>query len=120
MSAGLIIERNSNNRDVLITIEEWKQLIATHSDLRLRVDPYVTIDLQTGTHIQIPVGVADTEMRCSNEWIPFLRFRRGRLVTEFREEFKDPRNVLRLKIAEVAKQLGAVVTTDVNDEKLDW
>lgn len=45
---------------------------------------------------------------------------RGDLVTEYQLEFDDPRNAERIKIAAVAKRLGAVVTTDLSGEVLAW
>ena len=90
-------------------------------DLRLRAEPYVAINPSTGAKISIKTGEADAELQLNGQWVPFLRFRKGgELTTKFVQEFDDPRNATRLKIASVARHFGALITTDAGDELLSW
>ena len=101
-------------------ISDWKGLVEDDSGLRLRVEPYVAVNPRTGEKITLAMGKADAEIHVDGEWLPFLRFSNGRLVTEYHEDFEDPRNAVRAKIVAVAKRLGAVITTDAGDDILNW
>jgi hypothetical protein len=50
----------------------------------------------------------------------FIRFRDGNLATKYVHEFDDPQNAIRVKIAAVARRLGALIRTDAADEFLNW
>jgi hypothetical protein len=115
----LIVER-VDRRENAITLSEWQKLVAAHADLRIRVEPYHVVNPKTHDSIEIPAGDADSEICCAESWIPFLRFQRGRLVTRYHEDFDNPENPVRIKIGAVARQMGAVITTDAGDEQLSW
>ena len=119
MSVGLIVERRGKDAS-RITIDQWKLLVSQHADLRLRVEPYIAVVPRTGQRIAINVGEADSEILDEGEWLPFLRYRRGTLTTEYLDEIDEPSNLLRRMTASIAKQLNAVVTTDAADEFLHW
>lgn len=118
MSVAIIIERR--NGAGLIGVDEWRTLVERHEDLRLRTEPYFAMNPSTGASISIPVGDADSEIAPDGEWHPFLRWRRGKLTTEYQMDFELPRNPLRLKLVEVANELAAVLNTDVDEEPLRW
>ena len=103
-----------------IAISEWKGLVESEPGLRLRAEPYVAVNPKTGEKITLAIGKADAEIHVDGEWLPFLRFSNGRLVTEYHEDFEDPRNAVRAKIVAVAKRLGGVITTDAGDDILNW
>lgn len=103
-----------------IALEEWHRVVATDSELRMRTEPYFAVNPHTGATIQLPLGKGDAEMQEDGQWLPFLRWQRGRLVTEYRDEFDDPANPARQKLAAVAQKLGAVLGTDAGDEALGW
>ena len=68
----------------------------------------------------IRAGDAEAEIHIDGKWLPFLRFRRGTLMIKYHSEFDDPENELRKKIAQIARQLHAVVTSDAADDTLEW
>ena len=116
MSAELILTRPARG----ISLSEWTRLVGEDGDLRLRSEPNVGVNPATGAKISIRTGQADAEIRVNGEWFPFLRFSRGQLRTKYVEELNDPENTKRLKIAAVAKRLGAFIKTDASDELLSW
>jgi hypothetical protein len=124
VAVELIVTRTAGpvrgTADAAIAISQWKQLVAEDDDLRWRVEPYVAVNPRTDDKITIKVGEADTEIRVDGQWLPFLRFRNGRLTTRYAQEFDDPRNAIRVKIAAVAKRLEAMITTDAGDDLLAW
>jgi hypothetical protein len=115
MSVGIIIYRSSP-----ISLDDWRSVVSSDSTLRLRSEPYSARNPESGCLISIPAGEADAEIYSAGEWLPFLRWRRGSLLTEYASEFETPTNPVRLKLAQVAKQLGAVLGTDADDEALEW
>ena len=119
MSVGLIVERLAADAS-RITVEQWKTLVSQHPDLRLREEPYIGVVPRTGQKIVINIGEADSEILMEGEWQPFLRYNRGKLETEYQDEFDEPSNLFRRKIASIARELAAVVTTDAGDETLEW
>lgn len=115
MSTSIVIERPQR-----ITSEEWHGVVAADDELRIRTEPYIAVNPRTGESIQLPLGEADAEVLEGGQWLPFLRWQRGRLTTEYRDEFDDPANFARKKIVAVAKKLGAILSTDAGDEALEW
>ena len=115
MSVAILVQRTES-----ITLEEWRGVVAADSHLCMRTDPYFAVNPRTGESIQLPLGEADCEIQEDGEWLPFLRWQRGRLATEYRDEFEDPGNLARRKLVAVAKVLGAVLGTDAGDEALEW
>jgi hypothetical protein len=116
MSVRLIVKRTEGE----ITLDDWKRAVTRHSDLRIRQEPYIARNPRTGDTIELPAGPADAELNCEGQWISLLRYSRGKLKTEYSAEYEDSGNVGRLKIAQLARELGAVVMTDIADEPLSW
>jgi hypothetical protein len=119
MSMGLIIERRGNACE-RITVEEWEKVISGQPDMRIRKEPYFAVNPRTLEKIVFPCGEADAEILVNGEWLPFLRFEQGSLVTEYQDEFEDPANEIRIAIVHIAEALRAVVGTDFSDELVDW
>lgn len=119
MSIGMIIERRGHS-STRISIDEWKALVASRADLQIRSEPYVAFIPSTMQQITLPLGEADSEVLVEGQWLPFLRFHCGALVTEYDDEFETQSNPTRLVIIEVAKELGAVIGTDLGDEIFEW
>ena len=117
MSTDLSLERRTGPA---ITLDEWKAAIAGHADLRLRTAPYVGRNPKTGASIQIPVIDGEVEMLHDGAWRAFLRWRRGRLQGAWRENIDDPDNPLRIKIAALARALGADIILDPDGIVLPW
>jgi hypothetical protein len=115
MSVAIVLERPER-----ITLEEWRGVVARDGLLRIRTEPYFAMNPRTRATIQLPLREADGEIQEDGEWVPFLRWQRGKLTTEYRDEFDDPTNRVRLKLVEVAEVLGAVLKTDAGDERLAW
>ncbi|HVX16171.1 MAG TPA: hypothetical protein VHC22_33605 [Pirellulales bacterium] len=116
MGVSLLIERSHSDPRGPISLEEWKHLVASDDDLRLRTEPYVVVNPRTGDRITVPVGAADAELWCGEKWLPFLRFSPGRLETRFRNDSADPAELAYFaKLAKIAKQLGAVLRNDSGD-----
>ena len=115
MSIAIVIYRPSP-----ISLDEWRALVSSDGSLRLRSEPYSARNPKSGDLITIPVGEADAEIQNTGEWVPFLRWCRGSLTTEYESEFEVPSNPVRLKLVQVAKQLHAVLGTDAGDEALQW
>lgn len=118
MGISLFVERPG--RANAISVEEWGKLVADEPDLRLRAEPYAAINPKTGEQVFLPVGDADSEMHSGMQWHSFLRFARGKLVMEYQPGFENPDNELRLRIVSISRALGAQITTDVDDEPLNW
>jgi hypothetical protein len=117
MGIALVLARPGS----AISLSEWAQLVEEDDDLRLRAEPYVAINPSAGSKISIKTGEADAEFQINGQWVPFLRYRKGGdLATKFVQEFDDPQNATRLKIASIARLLGALITTDAGDELLSW
>jgi hypothetical protein len=122
MSFEVIVTRVAGSSDSHgnIAISDWKGLVDDDPGLRLKAEPYVAVNPKTGEKITLAMGKADAEIHIDGEWLPFLRFLNGRLVTEYHDDFEDPSNAIRTKIAAVAKRLGGVITTDAGDGMLNW
>ncbi|PWF47608.1 hypothetical protein [Massilia glaciei] len=103
-----------------ISVDEWRSVVASCDDLQMRSEPHVGMNPGTKLKITLPLGEADSEILVHEQWLPFLRFRRGALITEYDEDFDDPANPIRIVVARVAKQLDAVIGTDVDDDVLEW
>ncbi len=117
MSATLIVEKADGGR---IALEDWRALVESDPRLRLRTEPLVAVNPATGAKISIPVGEADAEWLDAGEWVPFLRFKRGRLVTEYAPSFDDPDDDMRGAIVGVVRRLDARICSDLEDEPLAW
>jgi hypothetical protein len=119
LSISLFVERRSGT-DRSISLEDWSRVVSKEPDLRFRTEAHLVANPETGDRIRMPAGEADAEFLTGDDWQPFLRFFRGRLVTEYRPEFEVPSNEFRKKVASVAKELNAFVATDVDDDPLNW
>src|SRR5688572_18206389 len=117
MGAALIVEKADGGR---IALEDWRALVESDPRLRLRTEPWVAVNPATGATISMPAGEADAEWLDAGEWLPFLRFRRGRLVTEYAPSFDDPADAMRGAIVDVARRLDARICSDLEDEPLGW
>ncbi len=103
-----------------IAREEWLQLVEEDSTLRLRSEPFSALDPETGETILVPSGDAQAEFKNDGGSVPFLAYRRGELVMNYASKFEDPDDPVRIKIAEIAERLCAVITHDAGDEILEW
>jgi hypothetical protein len=119
MSISLIIERRGEGVE-RISIDDWRQFVSDHNGVRFRTEPYVALNPLTSQQISLPLGEADSEVLVKGEWLPFLRYKTGKLVTEYQEEFEYPSNEIRIEIARAAAVLHAVIGTDLGDEVFDW
>lgn len=117
MSVGVIVMRPSGTP---IGLPEWTQVVALDPDLQIRAEPYEATNSRTGEAIRMRTVEADAELRVGDRWLPFLRYHDGRLTTRYISAYDDAQNPVRLKIAAVAKQLHAVITTDAGDDLLIW
>jgi len=115
MSTAILIERQER-----IALEEWRALVAADQDLRLRSQAFVAVNPRTGAQVQLPPAEADSEIKEGDKWLPFLRWRRGCLVTEYRAEFESPQHPSRIKLVQVAQRLRARLGTDAGEEELGW
>jgi hypothetical protein len=121
MSVDVLIERRDEANDPTpIDIGEWKEILEGDPQLRARTEPYKAINPRTLEELVVPAGEASSEIVVDGKWLPFLRFRRGTLSIRYQSEFEDPANALRKKIAQIARQLDAVVTSDADGDILEW
>lgn len=118
----LVLRLTQEGAHIPIALEEWRQVLDESSDLRLRTDPYVTVNPRTGERIKLLAGEADSEISVGGEWRAFLCFssRRGTLAMRYQREFEDPQNPVRIRIASIARRLKAVIMTDAGDDLLPW
>jgi hypothetical protein len=119
LSISLFVERLTGT-ERSISLEDWRRVVLRDADLHLRAEAHLAVNPMTGDQIRLPAGEADSELLSGGAWQPFLRFVRGRLVTEYRPELEEPGNEVRRKLASVAKALNASLMTDVDDEPLNW
>jgi hypothetical protein len=115
MSVAVLIYRSPQ-----ISAQEWRAFVSSDGLLRLRTEPYTARNPKSGKVIAIPMGEGDSEIQIAGQWLLFLRWRSGSLTTEYEPELELPSNPLRLKLAQVAKQLQATLGTDAGDEALEW
>ena len=121
MSVEVLVERHDEgNAPTPIDIGEWKEILEADPQLRMHAEAYHAIHPTTGEQLTIRAGEADAEIHVDGKWLPFLRFRRGALMIKYQSEFENPENELRKKIAQIARQLRAVVTSDASDDALEW
>jgi hypothetical protein len=124
MSIALIVTRMAKGptetEDRAITLDEWLRLVAGDKELRINQEDRVAVNPRTGERISMPGRPGQSEFSNGGNWEPFLEFGDSRLVMRYRLEIEDPANPVRRKIAQVAKSLGAIITTDAGDELLDW
>lgn len=113
------IDENLNETGQEIAVEDWLDMVHRDPALTLRTEPYVT-RLPNGRELSLPVLPGQTELVVGGERVPFLGYRRGELVMEFTEDMEGANNPQRQKVAEVARQLGALITHDAGDEILRW
>jgi hypothetical protein len=123
MSVSLIvtvsIDRNFNENGKQIALDDWLAIVKRDPALMLRSEPYV-MRLPDGGELSMPVHPGQTEMLVDGQRIPFLGYQDGQLSMKFTDEMEDPGDLRRKKVAEIARQLGALVTHDAGDEILDW
>jgi hypothetical protein len=108
---GLIVTRDAAGTSP-ITLTEWKSLVELDPELRLRTEPYCAVNPRTGTRLTVDAGEADAEMLLDGQWLPLLRYRNGALVCDDQPDLEDPTHPVRVKIASIAAQLKALVTSD--------
>ena len=121
MSVEVLIQRRDEaNEPAPIDIGEWRQLLEADPQLRTRAEPYKAINPKTGEELVMPAGEASSEICVDGKWLPFLRFSRGTLSIRYKPEFEDPGSEVRNKMAQIARQLGAMVTSDAGDDILEW
>ena len=120
MSVSLIIERNDGTGRKDVALAEWENIVAAHDDLRMTVQPVQARNPQMGEIISIARAQGASEIFVEEKWIPFLEWRRGFLVCRYSEAMESPQNLLRIKIADVSRELHAAIFVDVQDEPLKW
>ena len=121
MSVEVLIERRDEaNEPAQIDVGEWEEILEADPQLRSRTEPYKAVNPQAREKLVVPAGRASSEIYVDGQWLPFLRFGRGKLSIRYNPEFEDPGNELRKKVAQIAWKLGAVVTSDAGDDILEW
>jgi hypothetical protein len=102
-----------------IAIEQWLGIVGRDPSLKLRTDPYV-MTLPDGQRLSMPVLPAQSELTVGEARFPFLGYRDGELVMKLTQDMESPGNPKREKVAEIARELGALITHDAGDEILKW
>src|SRR3954447_14815668 len=102
-----------------IGVDQWLAIVDRDRALTLRTEPYVT-RLPNGQELSVPVLPAQSDLVVFGERVPFLGYREGELVMRLTEDMESPGNPKRQKVAEVAHELGALITHDAGDEILKW
>lgn len=121
MTVELLVERRDQvNMAGQIGIDEWREILEADPQLRTRSEPYKATNPRTREEVVMSAGEATAEICVDGEWLPFLRYSRGTLRINYKSEFEDPENELRKKIAGIARQLRAVVTSTAADDILEW
>ena len=115
MTFTVYIERENSE----ITLENWRNLVATTADLRIAKSDLVTTNPATNEEIRIKNNGGDTEWRNvdSEEWERrFYWAESGRIYFSTADYFEDRSNVLRQKARELAEKLNAVVVDEYGQE----
>lgn len=120
MSINLVLKRNEDFSPTEITLAEWQNIVAADAELRMAVQPVQVRNPQTGELIHIARAQGGSEIHFEEQWIPFLEWRRGMLTCRYSEELDAPENPIRIKIANLSRQLHASIFVDVQDEPLNW
>lgn len=114
------IDKTLQKTNKKIELDEWRNLVANTVNLRLRQEPTVMTNPNTGEKIKMPPGPADSEIQIESMWFSFLGFRRGELLLRYQKRFENAADPFRVAIADVADRLDAVITHDAGDEILLW
>lgn len=117
MSVDVIVMRPSG---LAVELSEWMEVVEADPDLQIRAAPYELRNPMTGEMMRMAPGEADAELRVGEGWLPCLSYRRGALMTRYIDAYDDERHPVRVKIASIARRLGAIITTDAGDDPLDW
>jgi len=111
------IDENFDETAEQITLAEWLSVVARDSSLSIHTEPHVT-RLPGGQELRVPALSGQTELTIAGQRIPFLGYRNGELVMTLTADMERPGNPQREKVAEVARQLDALITHDAGDEIL--
>jgi hypothetical protein len=121
MSVEVLIERRDKANEVAqIDLGEWTEILEADPQLRTRTEPYKAISPKTREELVMPVPEGSSEIYVDGKWLPFLTFSHGTLSIRYKPEFEDRANALRNKVVQIARHLGAVVTSDAGDDVLGW
>ena len=124
MGIALIITRsldkNLRETGLHISLNEWLDFVCHDETLRLRSDPWTFTNPSTKDVISVPVLPGQTELAVGGQYVPFLGYQRGDLVTKYLPRFEDERDPVRRKLAKVARTFAAIITHDAGDEILEW
>jgi hypothetical protein len=124
MSITLIItkyyDKKFNETGIEIEESEWNDFVESQDNLRLKTEPTIAKNPNTGEILKIEPLDGESEIFIENDWINFLYYGHGELRTHFSEELEDPSNPIRIIISQIAKHFNAIITHDAGDEILEW
>jgi hypothetical protein len=116
---GLAIIVHKPTAHQRLDLKDWLQLIDADPALRLVSEPHSSTK-GSGQIVSIPTLPGQAELKVGRIYVPFLGFRSGELTMKYQDAMKQPTDPVRLKIAEVARRLGAVIGHDAGDDLLEW
>jgi hypothetical protein len=124
MSISLIvtrsIDREFNETGDSISAHEWNAFVDSDPEITFRSDPIVA-RAPNGIELKMNVPPGQTELTLpSGERIPFLTLCDGELFMEYSRVLESSANVVRQKVAHIAKCFNALINTDAGDELLNW
>jgi hypothetical protein len=114
---GVAIVIRMPTTDQRLDLNEWLRLIDADPALRLRSAPH-SASIGSGAIISVPTLPGQAELSVGGTYVPFLGFRHGELTMAYRATMEQPTDPVRIKLAEVARRLGAAISSDAGDELL--
>lgn len=112
-------DRSLDETGLKIGLDEWLEFVQHDPTLRFQQEPYV-IQTPSGSRISSPVAKSQAELDVGGQFMPLLYYRDGELCRGYFRELENPLNPIRQKIAEVARNLDAIITHDCGHEIIDW
>ncbi|MCB2153284.1 hypothetical protein KQI84_00230 [bacterium] len=103
-------------REEPITLDEWKAAIARISGIDLNEEDTVVVNPATGQEIRFPAQSGDAIFESSNSSVGLRWSSRGAASFEPPENWDESGCTFRVRVLDLAKQLGAQVVGDEGEE----
>lgn len=124
MSVQLIVtksfDRDYNETGDTISEVDWMAFIESDSALALRTKPFEATG-PDGSVIRMstPPGLSEMTLDDGTR-MPFLALSNGELSMRYHPDMEDASNPVRQKVAQIARHLNALITSDAGDEFFEW
>jgi len=120
MGTSIILQRDPHPPEGKISLDEWTRIVGSSGTVRLRTEAYISVNPVTNELIRVNPGEGATELELDGSWIPFLTWKRGRLIGEYHPRMENPSDPVRSALVRIAVAMKASIHTDADDAPLPW